>query len=639
MTSWDGAGLPREHLIRGLGCEADGALTYEVDGRACRATLRMEGLRRRMLADIPDVAHDLITVAAHVYAGDAAIGRGGPTDPGMGALWRRSLRFEIPVRRPDLWSSDAATDALREVVDLLSGDDAAFEFQEDPDPGPAASFLQFREEDGARPDEVLMFSGGLDSFAGALDELRRGSCVALVSHRSSTKMAPVQDKLVRHLVDTFGPRRVMHVPVTMQVGEKAGRESTHRTRSFLFAALGVAVGRMLSVDRVRFHENGVVSVNLPISGQVVGSRATRSTHPLALAALSRLASVVVGEAIRIENPLLWQTKTEVLELIRSAGSADMIRHTRSCGELRHMTRAHPHCGLCSQCIDRRFAALAAGLEDEDPAEAYAVDPLEGPREKAPQREMALGYVRNARAYASISDEEFLASFGELQRAARGLDLPAGAAMERLVNLHRKHGRAVSRVLAQRLAAVAGSRRDPADPDSLVMMAGRDVFAGGAGEEAAAAVAVVGKTDAPPPPVMRTLTLGADGRSAMIAGLGSVKGSSAEVLHRLATDHLLAVGDGLAPEDHPFVPSRRLAADWNISEEGVRRRVLRLRNEIAALPLGAGAAAPDAQEIVESIPWQGYRLAPDTVRVVRERSTPASRRRSGKGPPKTPSSAG
>ena len=45
-----------------------------------------------------------------------------------------------------------------------------------------------------------------------------------------------------------------------------------------------------------------------------------------------------------------------------------------------MTMLHPHCGQCSQCIDRRFAILAAGQEHEDPAEAYKVDLFLGERE-------------------------------------------------------------------------------------------------------------------------------------------------------------------------------------------------------------------------------------------------------------------
>jgi hypothetical protein len=60
-----------------------------------------------------------------------------------------------------------------------------------------------------------------------------------------------------------------------------------------------------------------------------------------------------------------------------------------------MTKMYPHCGKCSQCIDRRFAMLAASQEGEDPAEAYSVDLLLGKRGAGPDREMALSFVRSA----------------------------------------------------------------------------------------------------------------------------------------------------------------------------------------------------------------------------------------------------
>ena len=60
-----------------------------------------------------------------------------------------------------------------------------------------------------------------------------------------------------------------------------------------------------------------------------------------------------------------------------------------------MTNLNPHCGQCSQCVDRRFAILAAGLEQEDPAEAYKVDLFTGERSPGPGRELALAYVRSA----------------------------------------------------------------------------------------------------------------------------------------------------------------------------------------------------------------------------------------------------
>ena len=44
---------------------------------------------------------------------------------------------------------------------------------------------------------------------------------------------------------------------------------------------------------------------------------------------------------------------------------------------------HSHCGCCSQCLDRRFGALAAGLGEDDPEEMYEVDLLTGARETEP----------------------------------------------------------------------------------------------------------------------------------------------------------------------------------------------------------------------------------------------------------------
>ena len=58
------------------------------------------------MANIPDVLADLLEVASYIYAADSAIPRGGKTDAQMGARWRRKFRFVIPVRQPDLWSSN-----------------------------------------------------------------------------------------------------------------------------------------------------------------------------------------------------------------------------------------------------------------------------------------------------------------------------------------------------------------------------------------------------------------------------------------------------------------------------------------------------------------------------------------------------
>ncbi|MDA2915155.1 hypothetical protein MYX77_14610, partial [Acidobacteriia bacterium AH_259_A11_L15] len=82
----------------------------------------------------------------------------------------------------------------------------------------------------------------------------------------------------------------LHIPVWINKDEALGREPTQRSRSFLYASLATAVAGVFGLRRIRFYENGVVSLNLPISAQVIGARATRSTHPKALKAFERLFS-------------------------------------------------------------------------------------------------------------------------------------------------------------------------------------------------------------------------------------------------------------------------------------------------------------------------------------------------------------
>jgi hypothetical protein len=72
------------------------------------------------------------------------------------------------------------------------------------------------------------------------------------------------------------------------MSEDLNREYTQRSRSFLYAALGATVAAMVGRDRIRFYENGVVSLNLPVSAQAIGARATRTTHPRVLNGFAEL---------------------------------------------------------------------------------------------------------------------------------------------------------------------------------------------------------------------------------------------------------------------------------------------------------------------------------------------------------------
>jgi hypothetical protein len=173
--------MPRhEHLVLCGGLESPGGgsasrLNLNLHGPSRNVRLKLADISERLLTNVPDVLTDLLEVATYIYAADAAVSRGGKTNAQMGASWRRKLRFVIPVRQPDLWCSDVVLAALTETLSFVS--DEAYEFEFRPlDHAPAMeSYFEFpdAEETGFTPDEVILFSGGLDSFAGAVEQLAK----------------------------------------------------------------------------------------------------------------------------------------------------------------------------------------------------------------------------------------------------------------------------------------------------------------------------------------------------------------------------------------------------------------------------------------------------------------------------------
>jgi 7-cyano-7-deazaguanine synthase in queuosine biosynthesis len=357
----------------------------------------------------------------------------------------------------------------------LSDDDYEFEFQEATNPVELANYLELSEDSGTfKADEVALFSGGLDSLSGAVEELSDGKKnVALVSHRSSPKIFEFQKQLVEELRRKF-PKRLMHIPVLVTRREPLQvHEYTQRSRSFLYAALACVVTQLFGKNRIRFFENGVVSINLPIAEQVVGARATRTTHPLVLELFRRFFSAAIGIRVEIENPFVWKTKAEVIRSILDHGCGPLIKHTVSCTRSYDITRLHTHCGCCSQCIDRRFGIIAAGAAELDPVEMYKIELLTGERERPTDQTMAESYVRTALELRDIDERAFFDRFsGETSRVCSGF--PAQKADDvacRVLDLHQRHGHAVGEVLTnavkdQSAELVSGS----VAPSSVLVMA-------------------------------------------------------------------------------------------------------------------------------------------------------------------------
>jgi hypothetical protein len=428
--------------------------------------LRIEHVTKAMSANVPDPGTDLLELAAYVYAADQAAHRGEANELDYGGRWRRHFRFEVPVRSPDLWNRPAVTSTLCRTLGFLSDDDYEFAFRPWKDPPGLDRYILGGPGAGGLTDfeEVILFSGGLDSLGGAVREALVGKRrVALVSHRPAPHVYARQRRLAAQIALPLLPReRPFHVAVEVTKGPDKKCDFTQRSRSFLFAAMAAVVARVCGRPRIRFYENGVVSLNLPYSPQVLGGRATRTTHPQVLRGFAELFTLLFETPFAVDNPFQWTTKAGALADVKAAGHGLLCAGTCSCAHTLFQQAERPHCGRCSQCVDRRLSALAAGLTDaEDPAGRYVDDVVTGVLcgEDALLAERYVGMllrvdrIRDARA--------FLIQFPEVARALRYAGETAASAADRAFDLYRGHAEGVLHALGAELTR---------DPDALVRRA-------------------------------------------------------------------------------------------------------------------------------------------------------------------------
>lgn len=426
------------------GSEA-GVAKLRTAGPGKNVRVELNDISRQFNQDIAPALVDLVEIAALVYVADQMHHRGKDDVESMGANWRRRMRFEIPVRVPSLWRSPPVVDALLELLSFLSEDEYHFTFTQYKHPPALDAYLSFgRLATETPPASVVLFSGGLDSLGGVLEEVVRDKRSALlVTHAGAGTTRERHSTLTSMITNASSAPGPQFITVRASKKHRAEREYTQRARSFLYASFAVAVARMAGLNEIRFYENGVVSLNLPISPQVVGSRATRTTHPRVLASMRRFFSLITDTQFVVENRFLWKTKTDVVHDIVAAGHGGMIDYTTSCAHTRKYRREQPHCGTCSQCIDRRFAVLAAGAESFEPEGRYRHNLLTDPRDNGESRIMLASYLETAQQVAEMDITAFYNRYGEAVRAFPHIKLPVDEAAKRIFELYQRHGKQVA----------------------------------------------------------------------------------------------------------------------------------------------------------------------------------------------------
>jgi hypothetical protein len=314
---------------------------------------------------------DLLFLAIVVYALDRRIPRTSASDN-----WTRYLAFTLPVSDAQVWSSVKLP--LEKCLSFLTGDKWEIDFR--PLGDGLATFgknrgLALSSDSSA----VCLFSGGLDSLVGAIDwleENQQGSLI-LMGHHDPRIPGPLSDqKAVLRVLHEFYGKRVF--PLLPAVGADQGKDTTLRSRSFLFIALGLyAANAVSSVTPLLVPENGTMALNVPLTPSRSGSCSTRTVHPHYLSLLRAILSEL-GIISPVSNPLELKTKGEALAECRNGSvlqSAALL--TTSCAKRGHTRtwkqRNARQCGRCIPCIYRRAALHRIGMDNE----VYGLDVCRG----------------------------------------------------------------------------------------------------------------------------------------------------------------------------------------------------------------------------------------------------------------------
>jgi DNA-binding winged helix-turn-helix (wHTH) protein len=95
----------------------------------------------------------------------------------------------------------------------------------------------------------------------------------------------------------------------------------------------------------------------------------------------------------------------------------------------------------------------------------------------------------------------------------------------------------------------------------------------------------------------------------------IKGAGFNLLNTLATAFLQGAGQGLDLLDFPTLDAGKLAVGAGLQDDAaVRQSISRTRTLLGTKFTSAGLDCEDGKDLIENIPWSGYRLRPDRVRV-------------------------
>ncbi len=320
---------------------------------------------------IPSRIKDLLEIAGYVYAADRLIKRGNSQSVEYQS-WSRNFDFHITVRDYKFWFQKDTREMLNDALSFISGDNSyIFNFYPGgTDIGQQSLFnneaIQLEKKENS---VIVLFSGGLDSMAGVIELLETTkNNLILISHRSNNPgITGLQKSLSLKLRSDY-PDRTQYYPFYCSLKGERATEETQRSRIFLYTSIAFSLSELASTKEIFIFENGITSINFYKRQDLINARASRTTHPKTLYLLEQIFSKISGSNFKLNHPFIFNTKTDIFRKISLFKKESYINSTLTCtrtfSKFKNNTQA-THCGCCTQCIDRRFAAFASDLEEFD----------------------------------------------------------------------------------------------------------------------------------------------------------------------------------------------------------------------------------------------------------------------------------
>jgi 7-cyano-7-deazaguanine synthase in queuosine biosynthesis len=290
---------------------------------------------------LSESAEDLLDFATAVYQIEKQLSGRQRTNPPV------SFQLRMPLRNPKRWNADVRH-AASALLNLLGNATWELTFQ-----ASKLRSVSLDEADSGKVEQVMLFSGGLDSACGAVQLAKEAEATRPVSFYTRQKKAQQQ------LAEALGFARL--VQWRKDWTRKEGRGHSFYYRSLLFLSIAAASASSWGKRTIFQFENGILASAI---APAPSWSMTKHAHPRLTALAVELFSRVLGGEWRIINPFITLTKRECVEAAIAVGgkkTMPLLERTETCwyqwsnrvpgGKKRPGTS----CGICIPCLLRRTA--------------------------------------------------------------------------------------------------------------------------------------------------------------------------------------------------------------------------------------------------------------------------------------------